>query len=119
VAAELLKRGYKVLKPIGDRLPYDLAIDLKAELVRIQIKTAWRRKNVHIVDSRRTQTNRRIMKRSLYSTTDFDFAVLYVLETDEFYIMPVEVFCSYKSEITLKHKSCRASSFLNCWNLLG
>lgn len=35
VVTELLKRGFKVLKPIGDRLPYDLAIDSNEKLLRI------------------------------------------------------------------------------------
>ena len=28
VITEFLRRGFKVLKPVGDRLPYDLAIDI-------------------------------------------------------------------------------------------
>ena len=41
VITELLKRGFNVLKPIGDRLPYDLAIDINGKLLRIQVKSAW------------------------------------------------------------------------------
>jgi len=41
VMTELLKRGFKVLKPIGDRLPYDLAVDVNGKLVKIQVKSAW------------------------------------------------------------------------------
>jgi len=41
VAKELLERCFNVLKPIGDRLAYDLAVDLKNTLIRIQIKAAW------------------------------------------------------------------------------
>ena len=42
VITRLLKEGFRVLKPIGDRLPYDLGIDLNGKLLRIQIKSAWR-----------------------------------------------------------------------------
>ncbi|MFH1354874.1 MAG: group I intron-associated PD-(D/E)XK endonuclease [Candidatus Omnitrophota bacterium] len=38
VITELLKRGFRVLKPIGDRLPYDLAIDQNGKLLRIQVR---------------------------------------------------------------------------------
>src|SRR5262249_6354538 len=68
-----LKRGWGVLKPVGDRLPYDLVFDVDGSLVKIQVKSAWydSRDNVYLTDSRRTQTNRRIMKRSRYRTSDF------------------------------------------------
>ena len=45
VLTELLSKGFKVLKPVGDRLPYDLALDIGDKLVRIQIKSAWYDKN--------------------------------------------------------------------------
>ncbi|MBU1006833.1 MAG: hypothetical protein KKH08_04490 [Candidatus Omnitrophica bacterium] len=38
VTTELLKRGFNVLKPFGDRLPYDLAVDLDGRLIKIQVK---------------------------------------------------------------------------------
>lgn len=33
-----LKRGWGVLKPFGDRLPYDLAFDVEGTLIKIQLK---------------------------------------------------------------------------------
>jgi PD-(D/E)XK endonuclease len=36
-----LKRGWGVLKPVGDRLPYDLVFDLNGTLLKIQVKYAW------------------------------------------------------------------------------
>ena len=36
-----LKRGWGVLHPVGDRLPYDLVFDLGGSLAKIQVKTAW------------------------------------------------------------------------------
>jgi hypothetical protein len=35
---EALKRGWGVLDPIGDRLPYDLAFDIRGVLIKIQVK---------------------------------------------------------------------------------
>ncbi len=31
-----LKRGWGVLKPVGDRLPYDLVFDVEGTLIKIQ-----------------------------------------------------------------------------------
>lgn len=41
VVTELLKHHYNALIPVGDRLPYDIAVDVNGRLIRIQVKTAW------------------------------------------------------------------------------
>lgn len=58
-----LKRGWGVLRPVGDRLPYDLVFDLDGCLVKIQVKTAWADQGSgnYMMDTRRTKTNRRVM----------------------------------------------------------
>jgi len=122
---ELLKRGFKVLQPVGDRLPYDLALDHKGKLVRLQVKSAWLvpSKDYYAVDVRRTKTNRRIMRRERYSSSDFDFALLYIDEKAVFYIMPAVVFNSYKSTISLietdkRQRKPRSEKYRERWDLL-
>ena len=80
VTLKALKQGWEVLKPIGDRLPYDLVLDVNGSLIKIQVKSAWfdQRKENYVVDNRRTKTNRRVMRRSQYCENDFDFAVIYI-----------------------------------------
>ncbi|MBI4353400.1 MAG: endonuclease [Candidatus Omnitrophica bacterium] len=107
VTTRLLKEGFKVLKPVGDRLPYDLAIDQGGRILRIQIKSAWGRDGIYNVDSRRTKTNRRQMLRSRYKKGDFDFAILYIEDLDVFYVMPQDVFDFYRSGIRLVEKVTR------------
>lgn len=124
VVTELLRRGFRVLKPIGDRLPYDLAVDINGRLLRLQVKSAWLRNGAYYVDSRRTKTNRRYMLRSRYNDTDFDFALLYIDDLKVFYIMPVSVFSSYKSEISLierdtRQRKPRSLQYRECWGLLS
>ena len=120
----LLKKGFKVLKPVGDRLPYDLAVEINGKLIKLQIKSAWTRNDVYIVDSRRIKTNRHLMLRQRYSAKDFDFALLYIEELDIFFVMPVNVFNSYKSEITLmvgkeRQRDIKSSKYLENWDLLS
>ena len=120
----LLKRGFNVLKPVGDRLPYDLAVDIDGKLIKLQVKSAWSRNDVYIVDSRRTKTNRHLMLRQRYSNKDFDFALLYIEDLDLFFIMPVNVFNSYKSEITLlvgkeTQRNPKSSKYLENWDLIS
>ncbi|WP_242045486.1 MULTISPECIES: group I intron-associated PD-(D/E)XK endonuclease [unclassified Calothrix] len=65
-----LKRGWGVLKPIGDRLPYDLAFDIEGTVIKIQVKYAWfdQPSSNYVVDNRRTKTNRRLMLREAFDT---------------------------------------------------
>jgi hypothetical protein len=126
VVTELLKRGFRVLQPVGDRLPYDLAVDRRGRLVRVQVKSAWYEatKGLYTVDARRTKTNRRFMRRSRYAPRDFDFAILYVADRHVFYVMPVEVFTRYRSGISLVETDKRqrrpaSAAYRERWDLLS
>lgn len=120
-----LKQGWNVLKPIGDRLAYDLVFDINGSFIRIQVKSAWfdeSRKN-YVVDTRRTKTNRRVMLRDNYKINDFDFAVVYIDLLDVFYIIPIEVFISYGSEIHFietdkRQRKPKSAEFRNAWALI-
>jgi len=83
---QALKRGWGVLKTIGDRLPYDLVFDVDGVLIRVQVKAAWFQEedDAYVVDNRRTKTNRRIMKRQPYESKDFDFALIYISKSYRF-----------------------------------
>ncbi len=35
-----LKQGWGVLQPVGDRLPYDLVLDVEGRLIKVQVKCA-------------------------------------------------------------------------------
>ena len=126
VVTELLKRGFRVLKPVGDRLPYDLALDCGDRFLRIQVKSAWyeRSKDLYTVDVRRTKTNRRRMLRDRYEEGDFDFAILYLADRNAFYVMPVRVFNGYRSGISLvetgkRQRRPRSAEYSERWDLLS
>jgi hypothetical protein len=120
-----LKQEWGVLKPYGDRLPYDLVFDIDGIFLKIQVKSAWfdvKRQN-YVVDSRRTKTNRRQMLRETYKIGDFDFAIIYIEELEIFYVMPSDVFISYGSEIHLvetdkRQRKPKSSEFRNAWSLI-
>ena len=120
-----LRQGWGVLTPIGDRLPYDLVLDVSGRLLKIQVKSAWldEKTQNYVVDNRRTKTNRRVMKREAYSQDDFDFAIAYIEEKDVFYVFPVDIFVSYRSGIQLietekRQRKPRSAEYRNAWNLL-
>jgi len=121
-----LKRGWGVLKNIGDRLPYDLVFDVNKTLVKIQVKAAWfyEPADCYVADNRRTKTNRRKMVREPYSPADFDFALVYLEELDLFYVFPVEVFIAYASQIYLvetdkRQRKPRSAEYREAWNLIS
>lgn len=128
VITELLKRGFNVLKPYGDRLPYDIAIACNSGLLRIQVKSAWidKRHNRYVVDTRQTKTNRRKMLRKYYTEEDFDFAIIYIQDLNDFFVIPVKVFTKYKSNLTLtelksakvKFERMKMKKYRNRWDLL-
>ena len=120
-----LQQGWGVLKPVGDRLPYDLAFDINGSILKIQVKSAWfdtKRQN-YVVDNRRTKTNRRVMKRENYKVEDFDFAIIFLEELNVFYVMPSDVFVSYGSEIHLvetvkRQRKPKSADYRNAWDLV-
>jgi len=125
VTTELLKRGFRVLQPVGDRLAYDLGVDLDGKLLRIQVKSAWfdAKAKCYVVDARRTKTNRRRMLRKCYSPDDFDFAIVYLAELNVFYVMPVAIFSSYDSTVTFvevnkRQRKPKSAEYRERWDLL-
>ena len=120
-----LRRGWHVLSPVGDHLPYDLVFEINGIFVPIQVKAAWfdHRKNNYVVDTRRTKTNRRRMIRDRYALADFAFALVYIADTNVFYILPVKEFISYGSEIHMveshkRQRKPRSSRFREAWDLI-
>lgn len=121
-----LKRGWGVLRPVGDRLPYDLVFDVEGILIKIQVKYAWydRASSNYVADNRRIKTNRREMVRQTYKESDFDFALVYVEQIDLFYIFPVDIFISYGSEIHIvevekRQRKPRSAEYRDAWDLLS
>ena len=121
-----LKRGWGVLDPVGDRLPYDLVFDVDGAVVKIQVKYAWldKRTGNYVADNRRTKTNRRQMVREAYKASDFDFALMYIEDFDVFYVFPSEVFVSYGSgihcvEARRRQRKPRSAEYRDAWNLIS
>ncbi len=120
-----LKHGWGVLKPVGDRLAYDLVFDVFGVLIKVQVKYAWwdEPSGNYIVDNRRTKTNRRLMIREGYKYSDFEFALAYIEQLDIFYILPVDIFIGYGSEIHLveankRQRKPRSANYRDAWGLI-
>lgn len=84
VTSMLLRRGYNVLRPIGDRLPYDLCIEQDGVFVRIQVKTAYflAKGNRWYGNTRMAKTNRKTYSFAQCNTKDVE-VFIYVLSHEE------------------------------------
>lgn len=103
VTTELLKHGYSVLKPIGDRLPYDLAIDVDGQLIRFQIRTAWYNEpnDSYMGNVRCARTNRKNYSFKLHNYEKMDFFIYVIQSLEKFYVVPVSVMRLFKSGVYL------------------
>lgn len=126
VVLAALKNGLPVLRPVGDRLPYDLVVDTRLGLKKLQVKAAWfaEKTNCWVAETRRSCTNRRIMLRKRYEDADFDFAVIVLADIGVFYIIPIQDYNSFKGAITFvegekRQRKPRSSPFREAWHLLG
>lgn len=121
-----LKQGWGVLRPLGDRLAYDMVFDINGKLVKIQVKSAWfdLKTQNYVIDTRKTKTNRRKMIRDTYTSNDFDFAVVYIEDINVFYVFPVNEFISYGSSIHLietekRQRKPKSADFREAWKLIS
>jgi hypothetical protein len=63
------------------------------------------------------------MKRMPYSSSDFDFALIYLEEADLFYVIPVDVFIAFAGQITFvesvkRQRKPRSSQYRDAWDLI-
>ncbi len=126
VTLKALELGWEVLRPVGDRLPYDLVLDVNGTLVKVQVKAAYfeSKSGNYVADTRRTKTNRRRMVRARYAAHDFDFALCYIDTLRVFYVFPVSVFVSYASGISMvededRQRSARSRPHREAWHQIA
>ena len=90
VICELLRRDYTVLTTIGDNARYDLVLDYKGTLLKVQVKTGRLRNGAIVFQTRSTQSNRRKRYSSYYSG-QINLFMLYCPETEQVYFCPIEL----------------------------
>ena len=90
IAFEAMRHGAGVLRPLGDER-YDLVLDLRPQLLRVQCKWAVRRGDVIVIMCR---TNRRgpngfILRQ--YDEGEIDAIAAYCQATESCYLVPEEL----------------------------
>jgi prevent-host-death family protein len=91
IAAEAIKLGVPVLRPMVEHTRYDLIFDIGSRLFRVQCKWASREKDIVIVRLRGHRLTTQGSVRTTYSADEIDAVVAYCEELNEFYWLPIDL----------------------------
>jgi hypothetical protein len=87
IMSKLVSQGIVVSQPYGDNAPYDFIIDINGELLKIQVKTAEKRKNGSIKVPLCKRVGAKRLGRELYSDLGIDAVIAYSIEDDQCYFI--------------------------------
>lgn len=104
IAAELLKLGVVVSKPLGDNASYDLIVDVRGKLNRIQCKTGKLRDGKITSQIVRVRRNTKKYRKVFYTKRQIDYFMIYCPETNQVYMLDV-VDVGRKEQVTLMVKT--------------
>jgi hypothetical protein len=90
IVFEALKFGAGVFQPLGDER-YDLILDLRPALMRIQCKWAVRREGVVAIPTRRCRRGPAGFIHRGYAPGEIDAIAAYCAELDKCYLLPLEM----------------------------
>ena len=99
-----MEKGLSVSIPFGDRLPYDVIVDINGRLVKVQVKTAWRRKesnDVLMIPTTTTTTRNGKWHYERYLNS-IDVLVSYDPQTKKFYCFDQKILASVKRDFSLR-----------------
>jgi hypothetical protein len=95
IAWEAIRRGIGVSLPLGDER-YDLIVDLRPRLLRVQCKWASRIGEVIAARLYTSRRNRHGLVNRRYAPGEFDVFGLYCPDGDRCYLLPADDFVAYR-----------------------
>ena len=91
VAADLMRRGYKIALPYGEDWDYDLIVCREEKLERVQVKYSCSNGAVIAVRARSASlTNGKVRAYKYYTSQTVDWLATYDPTTDRCYYVPAE-----------------------------
>ena len=115
------RTGFKLFKPWGDSAPYDVAIELKGRFARIQVKSTMCKVRARGPRSRRGAyvANMRHIAIRPYQESDFDFAAVYIIPLDLWYILPSSIIARRSAiQVFPGRKKNRYEQYREAWHFL-
>ena len=121
--AAAASHGYRVLKPWGDSLEYDVAIEHGGDIVRVQVKSSSVRNGTGYF----CQFRRNWRVAEPYSLDELDLFATYVIPVETWYLIPAALILkpTLKTAITvypvtaLKEDRYKYEHYREAWGLLG
>lgn len=101
-----IEQGIHVSKPLFDIAKYDLIIDIKGCLIRIQIKSTRylnKGKRAHYYNCMVASGTKSKVR---YSKNDIDFIAAYVIPEDAWYIIPIEEISAQSIKLYPHRENC-------------
>ena len=108
-AAEL---GFRVTRPWGDNAPYDLAVDYRGRVLRVQVKCT---------QQKRWNSYRCCIAANgvPYRPDQIDFIAALVIPTDTWYIVPIQAIPNQPEILLTPHRNnAKHSQYKEAWHLL-
>ena len=105
VVWEAVKRGLGVFQPVGDER-YDLILDIRPRLLRVQCKWAVRSGDVVQIRTRRCRRGREGLIHRLYQPGEIDVIAAYCADVERVYLLPESMSVS-RAAVLLRLAPCR------------
>ncbi len=119
VITEFLKLGVPVSKTIGDNQPYDIIIDLKGKLYKVQIRAGWKQNNTLKVSFQSSRMNTKVDYK-ITNKDKVDLYVTYCFENEKCYVIDVNKIKNINSVCLQLNDECkngRVSNFAKDFEL--
>ena len=82
------KKGFSILLPYGENIPYDLAVTKNNKIHRIQVKTCNSLSSEN--NNYRVSTSNGSSSKKKYLSGEIDFFAIYLMKLNIFYIIPID-----------------------------
>jgi hypothetical protein len=115
-------RGYHVLKPWGECLEYDVGVESKGNLLRMQVKSSTRQANAGYC----CQLHRNSSVKEPYSLEKVDFFAAYIIPMGVWYLIPAAVILEPPRKVKVRlcptpheGEDYKYERYREAWGLLG
>lgn len=107
---KLLEKGYYILNPFHEHLPYDLVITANhIDFFTLQIKYRQLKNGCVSLDLRTTHTNGKGIQHKKYDLSIVDIFAIYCPDNDTVYFVP-SIILEDKSSIQLRIEDCKLNN---------
>lgn len=121
--AAAASHGYHVLKPCGDSLEYDVAVEHSGDLLRVQVKSSSVRNGTGYF----CQFRRNWLVKEPYSVEELDLFATYIIPEKIWYLIPAAVLLTPPRKVgitvcpmtALRKNRYRYERYREAWGLLG